>query len=100
MRVWLILTVAQLATANLFAQTQTTRVDTIAEARRLRDANDFAGAATLMRAYVEAHPDGFGVRWRWAATASGGIVTRSSRSRVNARQFARSSSFTRATIRR
>ncbi len=57
MRLWLILTVAQLAAANLCAQTETTRVDTIAEARRLRDANDFAGAAALMRAYVESHPD-------------------------------------------
>ena len=34
--------------------------DTIAEARRLRDSGDFAGAATIMRPYVESHPDDMG----------------------------------------
>jgi tetratricopeptide (TPR) repeat protein len=57
MRLWLILAASQLAFANLGAQTGTVPVDTIAEARRLRDANDFAGAAALMRAYVDSHPD-------------------------------------------
>ena len=57
MRLWLLLTASQLAAANLCAQMATTRVDTIAEARRLRDANDFAGAAALMRPYVESHPE-------------------------------------------
>jgi len=56
-RIWPILTVALLATANLFAQTAKVPVDTIAEARRLRDANDYAAAAALMRSYVESHPD-------------------------------------------
>jgi tetratricopeptide (TPR) repeat protein len=41
-------------------------VDTIAEARRLRDASDFAGAAALMRPYVESHPDDAGAA-RFAA---------------------------------
>ena len=57
MRLRLILAASLLAFANLGAQTGTPPVDTIAEARRLRDANDFAGAAALMRAYVESHPD-------------------------------------------
>ena len=56
MRGLLILTISLLATANLSAQTGTAPVDTIAEARRLRDANDFAGAAALMLSYSEAHP--------------------------------------------
>ena len=51
-----IVTISVLATVNLSAQTGTTPADTIAEARRLRDANDFAGAAALMRSYVESHP--------------------------------------------
>ncbi len=57
MRVRAILTVSLLAAANLSAQAGTPSIDTIAEARRLRDANDFAGAAALMRSYVESHPD-------------------------------------------
>jgi tetratricopeptide (TPR) repeat protein len=57
MRLWLILAASLSSFANLGAQTGTSPVDTIAEARRLRDANDFAGAAALMRAYVESHPD-------------------------------------------
>jgi Tfp pilus assembly protein PilF len=57
MRVWPVLSISLLAAANLSAQTGTTAVDTIAEARRLRDANDFAGASALMRPYVESHPD-------------------------------------------
>jgi len=60
MRARMILTISLLAAANLAAQTGTTPVDTIAEARRLRDANDFAGAAALMRPYVESHPDDSG----------------------------------------
>ena len=35
-------------------------VDTVAEARRLRDATDYAGAAALMRPYVDGHPDDAG----------------------------------------
>jgi len=57
MRWWVILTAFPLAAANLSGQTGTTPVDTIGEARRLRDANDFAGAAALMRPYVGTHPD-------------------------------------------
>ena len=57
MRAWLILTISLLATANLSAQMGTAPLDTIAEARRVRDAKDFAGAAVLMRAYTESHPD-------------------------------------------
>ena len=57
MHLRLILVASTLAFANLGAQAGTTPVDTIAEARRLRDAKDFAGAAALMRAYVESHPD-------------------------------------------
>jgi predicted Zn-dependent protease len=57
MRSWFILAASTLAFANLGAQTGTVPVDTIAEARRLRDANDFRGAAALMRAYVDSHPD-------------------------------------------
>jgi len=57
MRLRLILAASTLAFANLGAQTGTVPIDTIAVARRLRDANDFAGAAALMRAYVESHPD-------------------------------------------
>jgi len=56
MRVRLLLTSVLLVAANLSAQTGAAPVDTIAEARRLRDANDFAGAATLMRSYTESHP--------------------------------------------
>ena len=52
-----ILAASLLAFANLGAQTGTVPVDTIAEARRLRDASDFAGAAALLRSYVESHPD-------------------------------------------
>lgn len=52
----MILTISLLAAANLSAQTGTAPVDSIAEARRLRDAKDFAGAAVLMRAYAESHP--------------------------------------------
>src|SRR5262245_28748609 len=57
MRWWFILAASLLAFANLGAQTGTVPVDTIAEARRLRDAKDFGGAAALMRRYVESHPD-------------------------------------------
>src|SRR4051812_3204447 len=57
MRVRVILTVSLLAAANLSAQAGTPSIDTIAEARRLRDAKDFARAAALMRSYVESHPD-------------------------------------------
>lgn len=35
-------------------------VDTLAEARRLRDAKEFAAAGELLRPYVEAHPDDAG----------------------------------------
>ena len=57
MRLRLILAASTLAFANLGAQAGTTSVDTIAEARRLRDVKEFGGAAALMRAYVESHPD-------------------------------------------
>jgi Tfp pilus assembly protein PilF len=60
MRARMILTISLLAAAHLSAQAGTTPVDTIAQARRLRDANDFAGAAALMRSYVESHPDDAG----------------------------------------
>ena len=56
MRLCLILAGVQLLGASLGAQTSPP-VDTIAEARRLRDVNDFASAAVLMGAYVESHPD-------------------------------------------
>jgi len=36
------------------------QVDTLAEARRLRDARDFAGAAAMLAPYVESHPDDAG----------------------------------------
>lgn len=39
------------------AAAQTTTTDTIVEARRLRDARDYAGAAALMRPYIASHPD-------------------------------------------
>ena len=68
MRLWVILTASQLTAANLCAQA-TARVDTIAEARRLRDANDFAGAAMLMRSYIASHPDDSGSA-RFAALMS------------------------------
>jgi len=60
MRVRMIVTISLLAAANLSAQVAAARVDTIGEARRLRDANDFAGAAALMRSYVESHPEDSG----------------------------------------
>ena len=65
MRACLILAAAHLVAAPLAAQASA-RVDTIAEARRLRDANDFAGAAALMRPYVDSHPDDAGIA-RFAA---------------------------------
>src|SRR5690348_5568335 len=60
MRVRLIIAIFLLAAANLSAQGAAARVDTIAEARRLRDANDYAGAAALLRTYVESHRDDSG----------------------------------------
>jgi len=39
------------------AAAQTATTDTLVEARRLRDASDYAGAAALMRPYIAAHPD-------------------------------------------
>ena len=46
---------------QLDPRAQTTQpVDTLAEARRLRDTKDFAGAAALLRPYVESHPDDAG----------------------------------------
>jgi hypothetical protein len=62
MRVWPSLAAGAaglLAVANLQAQTATP-VDTIAEARRLRDSKEFATAAALMRPYAESHPEDAG----------------------------------------
>ena len=49
-----VLTVAAATVAS--AQSSPPR-DTLAEARRLRDAGEFAAAAALVRPYVEAHPE-------------------------------------------
>src|ERR1043165_6171871 len=58
MRPWSFVAACAIAIADASAMAQTPApVDTIAEARRLRDASDFAGAAALMRPYVASHPD-------------------------------------------
>src|SRR3954468_8227579 len=59
MRLWLVPVGLQLAISTLGAQTSPP-ADTIADARRMRDASDFAGAAALMRAYTQSHPDDAG----------------------------------------
>jgi len=56
MRVSLILAVLPFTFVSL-AAAQTATTDTIAEARRLRDASDYAAAAALMRPYIASHPD-------------------------------------------
>jgi hypothetical protein len=58
-RVLALLLASALVSANLCAQSAPV-VDTLAEARRLRDASDFAAAAALLRPYADAHPDDAG----------------------------------------
>jgi Tfp pilus assembly protein PilF len=58
-RVIAILLASALASANLRAQSAPV-MDTLAEARRLRDTRDFAAAAALLRPYADAHPDDAG----------------------------------------
>jgi len=59
MRLWAILAVSCAFVTTARAQTPSP-TDTLAEARRLRDANRFAAAADLLRAYVDSHPDDAG----------------------------------------
>ena len=56
MRALLVFALHCVITAASFAQTSQP-ADTLAEARRLRDARDYAGAAALLRPYVESHPE-------------------------------------------
>jgi Tfp pilus assembly protein PilF len=87
MRLWVILAASVLAAANVSAQIAAARVDTIGEARRLRDANDFAGAAALMRAYVESHPEDSGAA-RFAALMAYWSKDQAAASSVYARAIA------------
>jgi hypothetical protein len=58
-RVLAILLASAFVSANLCAQSAPV-ADTLAEARRLRDASDFTAAAALLRPYADGHPDDAG----------------------------------------
>jgi hypothetical protein len=60
--------------------------DTLAEARRLTDASDFAGAAALMRRYAESHPDDVGSA-RFAALMAYWAKDRTTADSLYARSF-------------
>jgi hypothetical protein len=85
MRVWLVCGAILTAIAHVGAQGLP--VDTIAEARRLRDASDFAGAAALMRPYVDSHPDDPGSA-RFAALMAYWSKNRASADSIYARALA------------
>jgi len=86
--VWLLAAAVSAVLAARLSAQSTPVADTLAEARRLREANEFAAAAALLRPYADAHPDDAGSA-RFAALMAYWAKDRSSADSIYARALAR-----------